>query len=433
MKIVILHNHLKTGGVTTVIKSQIQALARFAEYDVSVLSGEATASPDQFGGIVEVESVLNYMDPTRVYSKDDVNRLLNSTTAILKSHVSEDALLHVHNLSLGKNPVLALAVARLAADGMKVVNHCHDFAEDRPANLAFLRKIISETMREDLHGVIYHDLPNYFYAMLTSSDGFRLKNLGVPEERLCLLPNPAALPERLEDHAEAKSKFFELLGVSDTSRALIVYPVRAIQRKNIGEFILLAALFKNSAEFAITLPPANPLEKPLYEQWREFAYGLPCGNIHFAVGEKLPFQTIMSAADCCLTTSVREGFGMMYIEPWLFGKPIVGRDLSNVTVDFKCSGIEFPALYESLVITGDSGHCFADFAGLDVEAQKRFIAGVAERDELAARFLNDNPGLRNILHPVDATIIARNASVVKSVYSIEKYGDELNETYKKVF
>ena len=60
----------------------------------------------------------------------------------IKKSLSENAILHCHNPNLGKNPSLTLAVYKLAMEGYPIVNHCHDFPEDRPENLSLLKEII---------------------------------------------------------------------------------------------------------------------------------------------------------------------------------------------------------------------------------------------------------------------------------------------------
>ncbi len=45
----------------------------------------------------------------------------------------------------------------------------------------------------------------------------------------------------------------------DPEKKIITYPVRAIRRKNIGEFILLAVLFEGTCQFNITQAPKNPV------------------------------------------------------------------------------------------------------------------------------------------------------------------------------
>jgi hypothetical protein len=49
-----------------------------------------------------------------------------------------------------------------------------------------------------------------------------------------------------------------------------------------------------------------------------------------------------------ITTSVGEGFGLAFLEPWLAGRPLRGRDLPPITADFRAAGVALPGLYERL-------------------------------------------------------------------------------------
>jgi hypothetical protein len=45
-----------------------------------------------------------------------------------------------------------------------------------------------------------------------------------------------------------------------------------------------------------------------------------------------------------------EGFGMAFLEPFLAGKPLCGRDLPFVTTDFRAAGLRYEGFYERLDI-----------------------------------------------------------------------------------
>ncbi|NIP85108.1 MAG: hypothetical protein GTO03_05935 [Planctomycetales bacterium] len=121
-----------------------------------------------------------------------------------------------------------------------------------------------------------------------------------------------------------------------------------------GELLLWSALADRQTRLGLTLPPLNPLEQPSYARWQAFASaaGLPC---LFEVGgpEGLAYSENLAAADALLTTSVAEGFGLVFLECWLVGRPLLGRDLPEITADFVRSGIRFPGLQAHLGIPVD--------------------------------------------------------------------------------
>ena len=47
-----------------------------------------------------------------------------------------------------------------------------------------------------------------------------------------------------------------------------------------------------------------------------------------------------------VSTSVAEGFGLGFLEPWTFDKGLCGRNIPEITNDFSDLGIELDHLYE---------------------------------------------------------------------------------------
>ncbi len=59
---------------------------------------------------------------------------------------------------------------------------------------------------------------------------------------------------------------------------------------------------------------------------------------------------MIAKADALITTSVAEGFGLAFLEPWLASKPLVGRNLPEITADFAEHGLDLSALYNCLPV-----------------------------------------------------------------------------------
>ncbi|MFC1468151.1 hypothetical protein ACFLQY_05680, partial [Verrucomicrobiota bacterium] len=241
---------------------------------------------------------------------------------------------HIHNHSLGKNGIQPQLVQRLAEAAERVLLQPHDFAEDgRPANYSLLREFLGD----ELDSALYPFSGRVQYAVLNQRDRSFLRAAGVAREFVHLLPN--AVPE--------VRPLDEPMG-HPWSR-LFIYPCRGIRRKNIGEFLLWSALAEEGDRFAMTLAPKNPLAKPVYDEWVAFA-----GKLHLPVSFNIAvewendFEENVARADALVTTSVAEGFGLAFMEPWLFGKPLCGRNLPEITGDFAANGIDLSNLYQSL-------------------------------------------------------------------------------------
>jgi hypothetical protein len=183
-------------------------------------------------------------------------------------------------------------------------------------------------------------------------------------------------------------------------------------------------LFADRASWLVTQPPLNPVEVELYQKWVEFcnAEGI---NVYFEAGKKVNFPELIHASDFCITTSIQEGFGMVFMEPWLMGTPVIGRNIDYIIDDLSNSGVIFPRLYDKLSI-GDG----KDFKDLDMEEQMEVIVKVKSEDTQQGTIFANNPGLDKLLHPVPESTIMLNKDMIRKKYSLKKYGEKLNAIYR---
>lgn len=431
MKLLIIHHHLNPGGVTRIIQSQVSSLRNaFPEMNIAVMTDDVP-DPDFFNRY-NVKLIrnpnLNYLQ-NRDVSKIEAEKLLEKIDKLLGENLDRDTILHAHNINLGKNPVMTLALSRLANQGYRLVNHAHDFAEDRPANLSFLRRVIEDLFDENLNEVMYPGYENYHYAVLNSFDFERLLKAGIKQEAITLLPNPVHFEKKKDlSKAAARKRIVKNLDLDD-SKKIISYPVRVIRRKNIGEMILLSVLFRDRANWLVTQPPKNPVEIEFYDLWKSFCEKQQI-QLLFEAGTRVNFEVLLTATDICITTSTREGFGMVYLEPWLLDTPVMGRNINYVTKDLIESGVEFPLLYDELkVIFKDQE---IDFGTLSQDGQMDLIAEVIKDEGMQQEILQLNPALKKLFEQVPQKTINHNKAIIRHKYSLENYANRLNGIYKKM-
>jgi glycosyltransferase involved in cell wall biosynthesis len=484
MKLAILHYHLNRGGVTQVILNHLKSLNAVAADDplqVLVLyGGRHAAWPHDVGEHLAGVKVSLRAIPELEYDEAATDDPRPETVA---RRVCEElnrlgfppaeTVMHVHNHGLGKNLSLPGALPQIVENGYALLLQIHDFAEDfRPANYRRLVRGIAARDSRRLPSRLYPQNPRVHYAVLNGRDAGVLEAAGLAPDRLHALPNPVADFGSLPDRSEARvrlARFFPEL----TTGHLMLYPVRGIRRKNVGEMLLWAASAEEADVFALTLPPLNPLERPAYERWTALSdeLNLPC---RFGLGalEGVQFTDNLAAADAVMTTSIAEGFGMVFLESWLAQRPLFGRDLPEITADFTAAGIDLDALYRALWVPLDwigeavlrdslrsifqnvqqafaSEHTAADdferefamltdrgcvdFAILPSSLQAQVIRRVHRDAEARRGLIATNPFLGSAMNCLpDAARVQRNAEAVRREFSLRACGQRLLRIYRSL-
>jgi hypothetical protein len=435
MKIVFVHYHLKKGGVTTVLKQQLKATQEGCES--LVITGEPPDDP------LPAEFVHI---PGIAY---DGNSKINQTAESVAGYILKAIrakwktgcdLLHVHNPLLKKNRNFLKILESLQQNGLNLFLQLHDFAEDgRP--MSYFREPY---------------IANCHYGVINSRDYQILLKAGLKPEGLHKLPNAV--------------NDIPLRKTPATPENLVIYPIRAIRRKNLGEAILISNYFKKTDRLCITLPPNSPVDIKAYEGWKRFSIDHHL-SISFDVGLKHDFSELISASHFLMSTSISEGFGFSFLEPWTAKKLLWGRNLPDVTTDFKKIGINLDHLYPQLrvPISNDqkekfsvrwkacvsdncrlfdlpidataveaafsgmtAGNC-VDFGLLDESFQKEIIAKILSDEKYKAQILEMNPFLSHPGRVPDAeTVAEKNKAVIKNHFSISAYKENLLNVYETV-
>lgn len=314
MKIAFLHYHLRPGGVTTVIRQQAAVLDN--ECEVLVVCGEPPSAP--FPARCISIPGLGYDPREEASSPQRIARQVYD--AISEVWPGGCDVLHVHNPLLAKNRQLLKILAALQELGLRLFLQVHDFAEDgRPA--------------------VYYSDDEYpadcHYGVINSRDHKVLIQAGLSHEGVHKISNMVA-PLELSLEAQLSIK-------------PVVYPVRALRRKNIGEALLLSLYFTDEQMLAITLPPSSPSDRQSYDLWKSYTADRKLKTVFEASG-RYGFAALVGAADTLITTSISEGFGFVFLEPWTAGKGLVGRGLPEICGDFEKNRVRLDHLYTSLSI-----------------------------------------------------------------------------------
>jgi hypothetical protein len=304
--------------------NQAQALVDAGE-KVLIIAGEGEPSvPGLQFALVEELRYDRDQNLSRETTPEELARraqtLADAIVRVMKAHWGRDAdILHVHNPLIQKNSALLRALHILQdREELRLLLQNHDLAED---------------FRPDVYAMDEEYPANCHYAVINSRDLSFLHRAGLKSEGLHLLPNEV-------HHVNARA---------DMAGSRYLYPVRAIQRKNTGEALLLSLFIPKGRTIAITLPPTTERDIRMYRFWMEFARELEL-PVEFELGMNTSLEDIYGSALGIITTSIKEGFGFSYLEPWTAGKAVIGRRIDYVCRDFESAGVRFDSLYASLNI-----------------------------------------------------------------------------------
>ena len=393
----LVHYHMRPGGVTRVI------LAEMAYYSQVIHNAALiTSEPADSEIPTKIIDSLDYAKQTLVSEDAFFAQLLAAAEDFPKPWIW-----HVHNPTLGCHSLLTSCCQRLAEQNERLIYHIHDFAEDqRPANLKRLLEV--ERLLENQR--LYPFSQRMHYCVLTGRDRDLLIAAGLPSEQVSVVPNPINA---------------NTLPLNDRLDSQVLYPTRAIDRKNIGEFLLMSALAPAGVRFSTTRGPGNSLHQQHYAEWLRFARELDL-PVDFAIAEtspEIPLEHWIGQATHLCTTSAHEGFGMAYLESIAWQRPLLGRSIPHIKSDLEKMGIDHPALYDSLFSTLFPG---IDFPQLNIEQQKQVIRLAKENPQTirvhvkgtsqpASDWLRENLQRRSC--PISLDKIAP--------YSIEQHGEIL--------
>ncbi len=435
MKIAFVHYHLKPGGVTTVLKQQVEAVRKIGS--AVIITGEQPEESFPAETIV-IPGIAYDSSKTAQYDTETiVQSIINAVHSKWKGGCD---LFHIHNPTLAKNQNFLQILKSLQKNQKKLFLQIHDFAEDgRPALYYYEQYLM------DCH-----------YGVINSRDYDFLIKSGIDKKGLHLIEN--TLPSTI---LSTDSR-----NVSD----YVLYPVRVIRRKNIGEAILVSQFFINNEKLVVTLPPNSHADKASYSNWKDFVASNEL-NVEFEAGLTWDYHKLVGSSRFLITTSIMEGFGFSFLEPWIRGKTLWGRRISNVCRDFETKDVQLDHLYEKLLVPIDwvgkdvffkrwktcvlnvcrqmdyhieekqvlsafeaiTSNDVIDFGLLNEYFQANIISLILTNGDDKQKLVEMNTFLTNPGNiKEEEQLIAANAKVIAENYNQAKYQETLRNIYSKV-
>ncbi|RLC33155.1 MAG: hypothetical protein DRH32_01805, partial [Deltaproteobacteria bacterium] len=344
------------------------------------------------------------------------------------------------NPTMAKNRNFLKILKTLQSSGITLFLQIHDFAEDGRPQAYFH----NETYPMDCH-----------YGVINSRDYNILLKCGLRPRGLHRIFNTITPLPRKDRNSTAD---------------YVLYPVRAIRRKNIGEALLLSLFLPDGESLRISLPPNSPMDLESYNDWKRFVktHRLAVG---FEAGIHNDFSDLVRNAKSMITTSITEGFGFTFLEPWTAGKVLWGRKLPEICHDFEQTGINLDHLYSSIripldwinpkafsarwqtvfstvcrgfdlhpgdndirqaldaVISGD----MIDFGLLDEKFQQQVLVRIISDKSARQKLIRINPFLAGPGYVENSSeLLRKNRAAVLDTYGMSGYTDNLLKVYRKI-
>ncbi|TFG83589.1 MAG: hypothetical protein E4H20_05160 [Spirochaetales bacterium] len=188
------------------------------------------------------------------------------------------------------------------------------------------------------------------WAVINGRDAEALRASGAGV--VSLLPDAVFSAEQLEAYEKRRHEGVKAREARvEDGQATVLYPVRGIRRKNLGESLLLSLFLDHGMELAVTLPPNSPRDLPYYDSWRSLATRLSA-PMRFGAGLERSLGENYERSFAVATTSIKEGFGLSFLEPVVRGYAVLGRRIGHIALDLAVRGVSLPGLYDAIAVPG---------------------------------------------------------------------------------
>jgi glycosyltransferase involved in cell wall biosynthesis len=396
---------------------------------------------------------------------------------ILTEKLKSMDVVMTENLGIGIDPSVTYAFylytqyCHTSRESKRFIYRFHDFVQQRPVNFRNVKKFYESRfgVMPHWHSVLYPAFPNIQYIAINRYDRARLFEHGIEESNVHYIPNSvdeAIIPP--DDRGEELRRKLIQREKLDPNVRFILYPVRCVRRKNVEEAIFLNTFFntisgknkeirnhrlKGKFHLLVSIRLASGDDALYADQLVEF---IKNNNLPVTIGIddlvsmerevdpsdpdriiKYGVGDLYMASELVITTSILEGFGFVYVEPWILDRLVIGRSIPLTTPDFQAAGMKLGYLYNALIV---DRHDFKDI-GIDETSpdsalQKRLSKILKLNDpQFVERFIESNEtSITATIKLFDRErrekIIERNREVVKEVYSKEAIGKRLYDVIR---
>jgi mannosylglucosylglycerate synthase len=346
MKIGLIHytSWPVVGGVEAVVRQQATLMNR-AGHSVSIICGDGKRFSEAIPTLVLPELDLKaemvtqaQQEITAGYPGPAYFRAIDAVKKRLRSLFADWDCAIVHNLMTMPFHIAATqVVAELAEEGNRVLAWTHDLAGNNQ-DYALPRNRVFDMIRERQLGI------EYVVISETRAQEFR-QLTGTSAD--AVVPNGLDLSAALELTREVSG----LLADISPQDAILLYPTRILQRKNLGLALQILAslqqlgfpawLFITGAANGYS-PGAQAHFASLKQQASELGVTgrIRWVNDHFFV-DNAQLRSLYLVSDALLFTTKQEGFGLPILEAAAFRLPIFCSDIEPLRSNLPPGSIAF--------------------------------------------------------------------------------------------
>jgi glycosyltransferase involved in cell wall biosynthesis len=364
VNLVIVHYHLRPGGIRRIIELATPHLVREAPRTVTgvvLATGQAAdrkwhaSFEKQLGGLpvaVFIEHAFNYVSEQRADVDGVRRKLRRALVKLLAESDAANCLVWAHNLGVARNLILTRELVRACDErGVPLIAHHHDWwFDNRWLRWPEMKRFGVRTL-ESAARTIFPTSPRVRHISINHADALILERHF--DKRAGWLPN---LTGRTDPPARARLREARLwLQRKLKSDAPVwILPCRLLRRKNVAEALLLKRWLRPEA-WLITTGGVSSADEQLYanklaagahrHHWR-----LRLGVLSGDETRKPSVAELLAVSEVVMLTSIQEGFGLPYLEAVTSRRPLIARSIPNIAPDLEKFGFEFPQYYEEIFV-----------------------------------------------------------------------------------
>ena len=363
MKLIIVHFHLRPGGIRRIIELAAPPLARRLDArEVIVATGERGDRhwTGDFKRLFDGTRVRLVTEPSFRYTSEQRAsprtlgaRVRRAVARLLDGCDATNCVVWIHNPGIARNLILTRELTRGCSDrNIPLVAHHHDWwFDNRWLRWTEMRRFGFGTLRAAA-AAVFTGSATLRHATINEADA-RILRRHFPG-RVAWLPNLTereARPDRAR--LESARRWLDRT-TGETAAPVWIVPCRLLRRKNVGEAILLARWLRPEAWLVTTGGVSSADEagvrRKLAGAARQHQWRVRLGILRGAEDGKPCIAELLAVSEAVLLTSIQEGFGLPYIEAAAAERPLIARMVGGIAPDLAKFGFRFPQRYREILV-----------------------------------------------------------------------------------